>query len=484
MRNFTGMINKLQTKLLLILAFFSVILLSLTGNTIKRIRLEMVSQKQESIIAKVNSLTCLTENHILVSKYTKQNEKQDNLLLSNDGLKNISEHAFCFVTDSSETYKFSLGKNKVSEKEVFKHLKKGSEAKIIEFIDSKTSEELILFYEYSTLLNSFSGIVISQNNFMSDINSSMLGLKLFIPISFLILFGGSIAMMRPIVNSIKLETNYAQKISEGKLEAELNLYRKDEIGDMANALRNMAKSLKNVITKTKDATETVAEIGNKYDNISKQLIIDADKQREFSKEVKTSIEEITLSISHSKDYAKNAEHNANKTLALVNNNNLSVQKAAKALTEIAEKIIIITDIAFQTRILSINATIEAAGAEKHGKGFSVVAKEVGNLANQSKNAALEIESLSESAKKIANETSIISNSIIPEIEKTVNNIQNINTISGKQKTNANLVHESVDFLNEAINKSAVMSEKMSINANKLTEQAELLQNLISFFKIK
>ncbi|MCB0422600.1 MAG: hypothetical protein KDD61_16480, partial [Bdellovibrionales bacterium] len=74
-------------------------------------------------------------------------------------------------------------------------------------------------------------------------------------------------------------------------------------------------------------------------------------------------------------------------------NNRELEKIVSVINEITEKTHIIHDIVFQTKLLSFNASVEAARAGEHGKGFSVVAEEIGNLAEMSGKAAKEISNL-------------------------------------------------------------------------------------------
>jgi len=85
----------------------------------------------------------------------------------------------------------------------------------------------------------------------------------------------------------------------------------------------------------------------------------------------------------------------------VNHANAQLQNMANIINEVSAKTMVINDIVFKTQLLSINASIEAARAGQHGKGFSVVAEEVGNLAQMSGNAAKEIQLLiSDSQKQV------------------------------------------------------------------------------------
>lgn len=477
--------HKLQTKVLLIIGIFSVILLSITGNTIKRIRVKMTYYKQNNLIEKVNSLVYQIEP--LYSKLNTDSEKKE-FSESKVGKRifneNNNKNGFSFLIDSKGYFVFkSNKKDSTTNTEIMTLMKKETTPKHVEFKSTNSKKKLLLFYQYSKLIDSYIGIVVTKKDFMTDIRSSMIGLRIFIPLMFMMLFSGSLVIIRPIVKSIKIETKYAKKISEGNLTAKLNLYKKNEIGELANALRNMNSNLENIIKKTVESAKIITKVGSETDRVSNQLSLDAVRQKESSQKVSVSIEEISTSINDNLQNAKNAEsivNNASKKVQMSNNN---VQKAAKALSDIAGKIAIINDIAFQTKILSLNASIEAANAGKHGKGFAVVANEIRNLAHKSETAANEIEELSISAKNIAQKTSLISQEIAPEIQKTVDCIQNITTESEEQRTSTNEVNKAVLSLNDAAAKNASTAKNMSKNASELAEQAKILQDLISFFKV-
>jgi methyl-accepting chemotaxis protein len=94
-------------------------------------------------------------------------------------------------------------------------------------------------------------------------------------------------------------------------------------------------------------------------------------------------------------------HSNSVILNQVEEGNRQIAEIAKVISEIGNKTKVINDIVFQTKLLSFNASVEAARAGEHGKGFSVVAEEVGHLAEMSGKAAKEISSiLNSSIRKV------------------------------------------------------------------------------------
>jgi methyl-accepting chemotaxis protein len=152
------------------------------------------------------------------------------------------------------------------------------------------------------------------------------------------------------------------------------------------------------------------------------------------------------------------------------------------MKKIAEKITIVGEIADKTDLLAINAAIEAARAGDQGNGFAVVAAEVRKLAENSQMAAKEIDELSKSSVKIADESGKLLQKIVPDIQKTAVLVQEIAAASIEQNSGASQVNNAVVQLSAVTQKNASASEEMSSSAEELASQAEQLQEIIAFYK--
>jgi methyl-accepting chemotaxis protein len=153
------------------------------------------------------------------------------------------------------------------------------------------------------------------------------------------------------------------------------------------------------------------------------------------------------------------------------------------MKEIASKVSIIGDIAYQTNILALNAAVEAARAGEHGEGFAVVAEEVRKLAERSQVAAEEINELSAEGVNVAVEAGKLLETIVPEMEKTSKLIQEISAASMEQNSGADQINTAIQQLNQVVQQNAAASEEMASSSEELAGQAEQMREIVSYFKV-
>ena len=276
---------------------------------------------------------------------------------------------------------------------------------------------------------------------------------------------------------------FARKMAKGDLTAEIDVNQKDEIGLLAYNLQMMGTRIRDVISYVASTADNLASASLELSSTSQFVSQGASEQASASEEVSAAIEQMAANIQQNKENAKQTEHIAAKAETDIYTGSEKVTRTVVAMREIADKISIIGEIAFQTNILALNAAVEAARAGEHGRGFGVVAAEVGKLAERSKLAATEIDKLTKSSVFNAEEAGKLMNEIVPDIQKTSRLIHDISAANLEQSAGADQINSAIQQLNMVTQQNAATSEELSTNAVELSAQAEQLKETISFFKL-
>ncbi len=293
----------------------------------------------------------------------------------------------------------------------------------------------------------------------------------------------AMSITRLITKPINQGVTFAKQIADGDLTAKIDVYQNDEIGELAEALRGMVQKLKSIVGSILSGSDNIANASIQLSATSQQMSQGATEQASSAEEVSSSMEEMVSNIQQNTDNSQQTEKIATQAVDGIRKGSDSTNVAVSSMKEIAEKIMIINDIAFQTNILALNAAVEAARAGEHGKGFAVVAAEVRKLAERSKVSADEIVNLSRNGVDISEKAGEQLQTIVPEIEKTAKLVQEISAASLEQNSGADQINNAIQQLNQIVQQNAAASEEMATSSEELSSQAEQLKETVMFFKI-
>ncbi len=292
--------------------------------------------------------------------------------------------------------------------------------------------------------------------------------------------------------------NVLGRISNGELDVKIE---QEYIGDYASIKDSMEKIIASL-------SHTMIEIKESSDQVSsgsEQVASGAQALSQGATEQAGSLEELSATISEIAEQVKNNAHNAGlarntteSANAAVQQGNQQMQDMIKAMTEISDtsnqisKIIkTIEDIAFQTNILALNAAVEAARAGVAGKGFAVVADEVRNLAIKSADAAKNTATLIESSifavengKGIADKTALSLQSIVKGMKESAGLINQIASASNEQANSISQITLGIEQISEVVMTNSATAEESAAASEELSSQAQILNNLLSRFKIQ
>jgi len=286
-----------------------------------------------------------------------------------------------------------------------------------------------------------------------------------------------------IARNLKAGVQFAKEVAAGKLSAVLSVNQKDEIGILADALRNMVSKLRSIVEDVHSAADTVSAGSEQLSSTAQQISQGATEQASSTEEFSSSIEQMNANIRQNADNAMETEKISLKAASDAEEGGEAVNEAVTALTDIAEKILIIDEIARQTNLLALNAAIEAARAGEQGKGFAVVASEVRKLAERSQRAAAEIGDLSQQSVDTAKNAGEMLRQLVPNIQKTAELVQEISAASREQSNGIEQINKAILQLDQVTQQNASASEEMAATSEELTGQSKQLQDTMAFFKL-
>lgn len=335
-----------------------------------------------------------------------------------------------------------------------------------------------------------------------------------------------ILIARSIGRPLRELSGVAARISEGDLTVRIPIKRRsDEIGILGESFQRMLTSLKGQTAKVLEVVGDLSTVSSQLNTTMSELVQTASHTSSSVSEVSSTVSEISQAAKVASNKAKNVVENSQNVLTisssgseatqetvekinLIRDQMRSIGQAVVTLSEqsqaIDEIVSSVQDLADQSNLLAVNASIEAARAGDQGRGFAVVSQEIKTLADESKEATDQIRRILDDTRKWVStvvmateqgtkavesgvEQSVIAgDSIKSLVERVASSAQEATVIAAsteEQLAGIEQASSAMVQIEKAMHQNLEGTSQVEAAAKKLESLGNTLNELVKYYKV-